>query len=77
MIFRGLVTAMESSLRRISVAVQLPPPAEDADIGAQKYLTEYFEDIHVRVYWARPRNSWSSCGTDGRNSANDCGGYRR
>jgi hypothetical protein len=54
-IFRGLVTAMESSLRRISVAVQLPPPEEGVDIGAQKYLTEYFEDIHVRVYWGTAR----------------------
>jgi hypothetical protein len=50
-IFRGLVTQMESSLRRISVAVQLPPNADDAERAAQKYLTEYFDDIKVRVYW--------------------------
>jgi hypothetical protein len=50
-IFRGLVTQMESPLRRMSVAVQLPPDADDAERAAQKYLTEYYEDIKVRVYW--------------------------
>jgi hypothetical protein len=50
-IFRGLVTKLDSSLRRISVAVQLPPPSSDAELSAQKYLTEYFDDLHVRVYW--------------------------
>lgn len=50
-IFRGLVTQMESSLRRINVAVQLPPSTDDAERAAQTYLTEYFDDINVRVYW--------------------------
>ncbi len=52
-LFRGLVTAMESSLRRISVAVQLPPGSAAPD--AQKYLTDYFDDINVRVYWGTAR----------------------
>lgn len=49
-LFRGLVDSMESSLRRISVAVQLPPGGEDQD-EQQKYLSEYFANIKVQVYW--------------------------
>jgi len=55
-LFRGLVTSMEASLRRISVAVQLPPEAPDqGHQSAQGYLTDYFEDIKVRVYWGTAR----------------------
>lgn len=54
-LFRGLVTAMESSLRRISVAVQLPPGSVAGAPDAQKYLTDYFDDINVRVYWGTAR----------------------
>ncbi len=50
-LFRGLVTSMESSLRRISVAVQLPPSSVAEGKSAQKYLTDYFGGINVRVYW--------------------------
>ena len=50
-LFRGLVSSMEESLRRISVAVQLPP--EDQNV--QRYLTEYFKNINVRVYWGTAR----------------------
>jgi hypothetical protein len=65
-LFRGLVTSMEASLRRISVAVQLPPDApESENQAAQSYLTDYFEDIKVRVYWGtarefanEPRERW-------------------
>ena len=53
-IFRGLVTNMESSLRRRSVAVLQVPQANDLNQQkAQKvleYLTNYFEDIKVALY---------------------------
>ena len=56
-LFRGLVHAMEASLRRVSVAVQLPPnaPEQVHRHSVQKYLIDYFEDIKVRVYWGTAR----------------------
>lgn len=56
-LFRGLVAATESSLRRISVTVQLPPVPKDTPAATkqkvQKYLNEYFDitDRRMRVYW--------------------------
>ena len=50
-IFRGLVSSMEASLRRISVAVQLSP--EDQNV--QNYLADYFGNINVKVYWGTAR----------------------
>jgi hypothetical protein len=46
-LFRGLIDSMESSLRRISVAVQLSPE----DLKQQEYLVDYFGNIKVEVYW--------------------------
>jgi len=58
-LFRGLVTSTESSLRRISVTVQLPPQSTDApeptQQRVQKYLDEYFNKIDMRVYWGTAR----------------------
>ncbi len=64
-IFRGLVKGMEGSLRRMSVSVQLLPPAteEDAPPEAQEekqervrsYLDQYFGGMDVRVYWGTAR----------------------
>jgi SIR2-like protein len=56
-LFRGLVHSTEASLRRVSVAVQLPPHAPEPghQHTVQKYLTDYFEDIKVRVYWGTAR----------------------
>ena len=51
-LYRGLISSMEASLRRISVAVQLPP--EDQDV--QNYLAEYFGNINVKVYWGTARD---------------------
>jgi len=69
-IFRGLVTNKPVSQRRISVAVQLPPAVTDVEQNAQKYLTEYFDDIKVRVYWgtadefiAELRTRWAAFST--------------
>lgn len=52
-IHRGLVQSMDGSLRSLSVTVQMSPPddfREDAE-AAQRYLTKYFDDFKVRVYW--------------------------
>jgi hypothetical protein len=46
-LFRGLVESLDRSLRRVSVAVQLPP--EDAE--QKKYWVDYFDEMKVRVYW--------------------------
>ena len=59
-LFRGLVTSVEQSLRRISLTVQLPPsPAaglsessqEDVQEEIRSYLSKYFGLIDIRVYW--------------------------
>lgn len=55
-LFRGLVTSVEPSLRRISLTVQLPPsaPGDGAASGheeIQAYLHKYFDQIDIRVYW--------------------------
>jgi len=56
-LFRGLVSATEASLRRISVTVQLPP--RGADVAAQEaikdYRSAYFDRIDVKVYWGTAR----------------------
>jgi hypothetical protein len=58
-LFRGLVTSTESSLRRISVTVQLSPVSTDAPESTQsqvqEYLDEYFDRMDVRVYWGTAR----------------------
>jgi len=58
-LFRGLVTSTEPSLRRISVTVQLLPVPTDASESTrqrvQQYLDEYFNRIDVRVYWGTAR----------------------
>lgn len=46
-LFRGLVESLDRSLRRVSVAVQLPP--QDAE--QKKYWVDYFDEMKVRVYW--------------------------
>lgn len=46
-LFRGLVTSKEKSLRRISVTVQLPPEQK----GLRNYLEKYFSNMGMKVYW--------------------------
>jgi hypothetical protein len=55
--FRGLVNAMEASLRRISVTVQLPPEPEGSAEARlqQKYMTKYFREKDIHVYWGTAR----------------------
>jgi hypothetical protein len=55
-LFRGLVTSVEQSLRRISLTVQLPPGSEESgsptnEEEIQNYLSKYFGQIDIRVYW--------------------------
>lgn len=56
-LFRGLVTSVEQSLRRISVTVQVPPSTGDENSPGpepseiQDYLAKYFDQIDIRVYW--------------------------
>ena len=51
-LFRGLVNASPAGLRRVSVAVQLPPaddPQEQARI--QEYLNAYYGQMNTLVFW--------------------------
>jgi hypothetical protein len=52
-IYRGLVQSMDGSQRRLSVTVQVKPPEEHAGdpAAAEKFLTDYFGELKVRVYW--------------------------
>jgi len=45
---RGLVATSPPGLRRLSVAVQLPPIDSDT---ARAYLARYFNAMSVIVYW--------------------------
>ena len=59
-LMRGLSRFMEPSIRRISVAVMLPPSpeevmpsgvAESSRQKAQEYLDKYYDNLGIRVYW--------------------------
>ena len=59
-LFRALLRNTPKGRRRKHVSVQLPPPrrqqngevaADTVDVAAQKYLTEYFEDQDIMVFW--------------------------
>jgi hypothetical protein len=56
-LFRGLIAATESSLRRINVTVQMAPVAEGVHTATQQkvqaYLHEYFDktETRMRIYW--------------------------
>lgn len=53
-VFRGILQSISSSLRRISVTVQVPP-VEDVPEGVQQqakaYLKSYYGGMDIRVYW--------------------------
>jgi len=72
-IFQGIVGSLESSLRRISVAVQLPPDDVDDKIqqAQQKYLTEYFGKIDIQVYWGTAKEFAIELRKRWRNLIND------
>jgi hypothetical protein len=49
---RGLVMAVEGSLRRFSLTVQLAPD----EPAARDYLQTYFASMNVGAYWGSPRD---------------------
>jgi len=55
-LFRGLISTLPKSLRRMNVAVQLPPdePEQDPE-EVQNYLSKYLENTDVLVYWGTAR----------------------
>ncbi len=48
-LLRGLSRYMETGLRRLHFAVLTPPSGTEEN--ARDYLSEYYENIDVRVYW--------------------------
>jgi hypothetical protein len=52
-LFRGLVGALESGLRRVSVSVQLDPDSAGNRDGeeAKRYLENYFNRLSMQVFW--------------------------
>jgi hypothetical protein len=50
-IYRGLVTARDSSLRELGISVQLRPDDE----RAKEYFDSYFNEMDLRVYWGTAR----------------------
>lgn len=55
-LLRNFARFMESSISRLNVAVMLVPPgSEEAKQKAQEYLTSYYENIDVRVFWGTAR----------------------
>ena len=56
-LLRSFARFMESSVTRLNVAVMLVPAgAEAAKQKAQDYLTKYYENIDVRVYWGTAKD---------------------
>ncbi|HSL44624.1 MAG TPA: SIR2 family protein [Anaerolineales bacterium] len=67
-LFRGLVSSVEQSLRRISLTVQLPPlpdghVQESSRSEIQSYLAKYFDQIDIRVYWGTAQEFMSELRT--------------
>jgi hypothetical protein len=58
-LFRGLVTSTEDSLRRLSITVQLPPMPDDATDAERRrmrnYQDKYFGTKGMQVYWGTAR----------------------
>jgi hypothetical protein len=55
-LLRSLAGFLESGLKRTHFAVIPPPPgAEAMEQKAQDYLSQYYENIDVRVYWGTAR----------------------
>jgi hypothetical protein len=64
-LLRGISRFKEPSLRRINVAVMLPPTAaelasagsaESSGEKAQEYLSAYYENMDIQVYWGTVRD---------------------
>lgn len=50
-LFRGIVMGKEQSLRRLSVAVQLPPEEKQME----EYWEDYFKKANMKIYWGKAR----------------------
>jgi len=50
-LLRSFARFMERSQTRLNVAVMLPPSADSLQEKVQDYLTKYYQNIDVRVYW--------------------------
>lgn len=51
-LYQGLVLSMDRSLQLRNVAVQVPPDQNVANArSAREYLTDYFGNLNVAVYW--------------------------
>lgn len=56
-LLKSFARFMESSVMRLNVAVMLAPStAESSPQEVQDYLTKYYENIDVRVYWGTARD---------------------
>jgi hypothetical protein len=56
-LLRSFDRLMESSVSRLNVAVMPPPKGTDEEKQkTQDYLTKYYENIDVRVYWGTARD---------------------
>jgi hypothetical protein len=56
-LLRSFGRFMESAVARLNVAVMLVPAgSESAKQKAQDYLTKYYENIDVRVYWGTAKD---------------------
>lgn len=51
-IFRGLISQMEKSLRRLSIAVQLSLGEKEKE----DYLNKYFGEMKIKVFWGDSRD---------------------
>ena len=56
-LLKSLARFMESAVSRLNVAVMLPPGGkESSPEKVQEYLTKYYQNIDVRVYWGSARD---------------------
>jgi hypothetical protein len=50
-LFHGLIASSESSLRRLSVMVQLPPSSDVPGSKQKDYIGRYLKSMDIHVYW--------------------------
>jgi hypothetical protein len=50
-LFRGIVMSLDKSLRRLSVAVQLPPEEK----LMEEYWEDYFQEAGMKIFWGKAR----------------------
>lgn len=63
-IFRGVINSVEQSQKRISLTVQVPPTSpedgtQSTKSEVQTYLSKYFDQIDIRVYWGTAQDFMS------------------